>query len=93
MKSSFIQIFVNGESSGQAFQNILEGKYYPSVSLYSKSNDGQDKVKVSMNFGRSSDSYWWENYRDHGFKTVIQPYRAVQDQNIDAGPIHNSHKT
>ena len=49
LKGSSIEFFVNGQAQGEAFASIMEGTWYPAVSLFSESD--QDKVRVQVNFG------------------------------------------
>lgn len=51
LAGSFVEIFVNGKYQGRAFDDILEGTYYPTVSLFTQTLDSSKVAKVKANFG------------------------------------------
>lgn len=72
---SFIELFVNGTSQGRAFQgSILEGTYYPTVSLFSETPDPSKVAKVKANFGMDVEgkSPWLCEYGDMYISTVTK---------------------
>lgn len=78
VENSFVEFYLNGTSLGKAYTRILEGVYYPSVSLYTNSNDpSSGRVQVSVNFGEE----WWmaDKYTDHCFSTIVNPTSRLCD--------------
>ncbi|KAH7619684.1 hypothetical protein Ndes2526B_g06665 [Nannochloris sp. 'desiccata'] len=51
LATSFIEFFVNGESQGRTFIDLIkEGTYYPSISLYTHARQ-VEAAQVKLNFG------------------------------------------
>lgn len=73
---SFMEIFVNGISIGMAFfGEIMEGTYYPTVSLFTRSIDQSLVAKVRVNFGRAENvkEGWLSQYKELYFNTIVEP--------------------
>jgi hypothetical protein len=73
---SFMEIFVNGVSIGRAFfGEIMEGTYYPTVSLFTKSIDQSLVAKVRVNFGSAENvkEGWLSEYTEIYFDTIVRP--------------------
>jgi len=50
---SIIQFYCNGESQGAAFTDLIVGKYYPAVSLYTNITVQSSLAETRVNFGPS----------------------------------------
>lgn len=49
LEGSYVEFFLNGISQGKAYENLKEGRYYPTVSLFSALEE--ETTKVQVNFG------------------------------------------
>ena len=47
-----MEFFVNGVSQGRAFEGVLEGTYYPTVSLYTHPTQAEP-ARVRVNLGET----------------------------------------
>lgn len=56
VSGSFVAFSVNGESQGKAYVDILEGTYYPALSLFTHPHQGQPAA-VAVNFGDQPFAY------------------------------------
>jgi hypothetical protein len=75
LAGSYMELFWNGVSQGQAFQDeILESTYYPMISLYTNLEEGylpdgetdaSQRARVKVNFCAP----WWGEYSDIGRPT------------------------
>lgn len=77
LAGSFVEIFVNGKSQGRAFDElILEGTYYPTISLFTETLDSSKIAKAKVNFGimhNDAESPWECTYEDMHISTVTKP--------------------
>jgi hypothetical protein len=75
---SFMEIYVNGEYKGRAFDGILEGSYYPTISLFTETNDSSKIARIKGNFGlNQGKSPWLCEYTTMYIQTVTKPVSAL----------------
>lgn len=92
IEGSFMEVYINGVSQGRVFCDvILEGTYYPTVSLFTNSTDPSKKVQARVNFGSTSAGErgqgWWASYVEHCFQTVVKSVAMLASDDGDEDSI------
>ncbi|GAX74000.1 hypothetical protein CEUSTIGMA_g1450.t1 [Chlamydomonas eustigma] len=72
LPGSFIKFFVNGVDQGQAYFDILEGTYYPAISIFTLPEQ-REGATVSVNFGPSF------TYGLPPQETGVKPFSSLTD--------------
>mmetsp|Transcript_10908 Transcript_10908/g.21734 ORF Transcript_10908/g.21734 Transcript_10908/m.21734 type:complete len:209 (-) Transcript_10908:339-965(-) len=92
IEGSFMEVYINGMSQGRVFCDaILEGTYYPTVSLFTRSTDPSKMVKARVNFGSNrggeNGQGWWADYVEHCFQTCVKSVAMLACDDADEDSI------